>query len=326
MVSEKLQEVNQIVAVGSVDGVLTAAALYRVIGRKDTGLVFTQAFTVDKLDISGWLPERNVAFVDLAVNNRDAEMTKAFVERLEVAGHKVVAVIDEHNQAAWKGVLESFEGLLIEPQSQEEGIFRSSGAVLKAALDEEADAYTLELLNAADAGDRMDFTTHFGGIVNQAVKSAITDDTRRVYLARYLAFNREPDAMIQGWMHEYEELLANHQGVLDAQQDLRDGIVRVVTTGRKVDMTTLMNTIYRQAGVRVVVLEGMAFNKAAGGQTLQISFGTKDETLDLMAAIKATGVTPLGGFPQKVNVEPADEATAVAAVRMLLAPPMREGE
>ena len=66
---EELEIANQIIAVGSVDGVLTTAALLRVIGNSDIPIIFCQAFTVDKFDVTNLASNRNIIFVDLGVNN-----------------------------------------------------------------------------------------------------------------------------------------------------------------------------------------------------------------------------------------------------------------
>lgn len=311
-------KISHIVSVGSVDGVCTSAALLRLIGSSsnDIGLQFTQAFTVDKIDVAKWPAGQKVAFVDLAVNNRDKAMTADFVRRVREAGHEIVAVIDEHSREDWLEVLGTFNGLEIEPQSQAAGNFKSSGAILKATIGADADDHAIELLDAADAGDRMDFTTRFGSFVNQAVKSDIGNDARRVHLARHFATSNEPDSTIQGWMAEYEEILANHKQIVDAKIDLGDGIVRVVATGKKVDMTTLMSGLYK-GGAKVVVLEGEQFNKAAGCKMRMVSFGASDQKLDLLTPVKAV-VASASGFTNKVNVDPEHEEAALAAVRTAL--------
>lgn len=324
---ESLSQISQIVSVGSVDGICTTAALLRLIGRDDVDLQFTQAFTVDKIDVSKWTTGQKVAFVDLAVNNRDKTMTVDFVRRVRDAGHEIVAVIDEHNREDWEDVLGTFDGLIVEPQSQSLGIFKSSGAVLKAVVGPEVDDYTVELLDAADAGDRMDFTTHFGRMVNEATKSDIANDARRIYLARHFAQNTEPDEKIAGWIAEYEEILENHRQIIAAKVYLGDGIVRVIATGKKVDMTTLMSTLYHGDGVRsffhgdcakVVVMETETFVPAKKAKEVLVSIGTDDKSLDLMAIVRAVDITPLGGFAQKVNIALADEALAIAVIRPLL--------
>ncbi len=316
-----MRNVNFILSVGSVDGVCTSAAVLRNAS-EGAGLAFCQAFTVDKVNPASWGEGRNVLFVDLAVNNRDQAMTVAFLRRVKEAGHQIIGVLDEHNAEDWARAFETagldFNALTVKPVSQDSGEIKSSGALLLSLLGDDADEQTKELCAAADAGDRMDFSTHFGGIVNQAVKSAIADDTRRVYLARHFAFNDEPDEKkkISGWIQEYEAILANHDEIVTTKVDLGGGIHRVVATGKTVDMTTLMSRLYKE-GAKVVVLEGEAFNKALGRKTLQISFGTGDRALDLLAIVKAA-VPTASGFAQKANVDPEHEAAALEAVRQAL--------
>lgn len=311
-----ISDITHIVFTGSVDGQATSAALMNKIGH-EVSTTPTQAFEVDKIDVDKLPANSVVAFVDLAVNNKNRQMTADFVARLIAAGHKLVAVIDEHSREDWLEVLGTFEGLIIEPQSQAAGVFKSSGAILKAALGELASELAIELCDDADAGDRMDFSTHFGGLINMAIKSDIFNNARRMYMVKHFAFNREPDAQIVEWAQEYDKvIIPNHLAIKAAAKKMYFGMVRVVTTGMKIDMTTLMSDLYKN--YRIVVLEGMAFNPAEKKQTLQVSIGTNDKTLDLLACVKAAGITPLGGFAAKVNVELKDEKKALVAIRKML--------
>lgn len=311
-----LKQISHIVFTGSVDGQATTAALMNLIGH-EVGVTPTQAFEVGKIDISRLPANSVVAFVDLAVNNKDPQMTRDFVTRLIAAGHKLVAVIDEHSREDWLEVLGTFDGLIIEPQSQAAGVFKSSGAILKAALGESASDLAIELCDAGDAGDRMDFTTHFGGLINMAIKSDIFNNVRRMYMVKWFAFNREPDAQIIEWAQEYDKvIIPNHNVIKATAKKMYFRMVRVVTTGMKIDMTTLMSDLYKN--YRIVVLEGMAFNPAEKKQTLQVSIGTNDKSLDLIACVKAAGITPLGGFAMKVNVALKDEKKALKAIRKML--------
>lgn len=317
-----LQAINQIVSVGSVDGVLTTAALLRLIGNPEVPVVFTQAFTVDKVDPTKWEVNRNVALVDLAVNNRDKTMTAAFIQRLRDAGHTIVAVIDEHSREDWEKVLGSFDGLIIEPQSQaaSDDAPKSSGEVLRRALmtlGVRIGDMEQHLMDQANQADAMNFTGKFAKTANEAVKSAITDDSRRVHIARHYAQQTHPSEQMLAWMEEYKAILANHSEILAAKQELGDGIVRAVATDKAVDMTTLMSSLYR-GGAKVVALEGEAFVPAKKAKEILIAYGTSSKELDLMAIIKDAGVNPLGGFAQKVNVSLEDEATATEAIRTAL--------
>ena len=98
-------------------------------------------------------------FVDLPVNNSAPQMTSDFVAALRADGNIVLAVIDEHSREDWIGVLGTFDGLMIEPQSQNAGddAPKSSGDVLRRALvaaGVEGDSHTAELMEAADQADR----------------------------------------------------------------------------------------------------------------------------------------------------------------------------
>ena len=329
-----ISNINFVLSVGSVDGVCTAAAVLRNAAY-GAAIEFAQAFTVDRVDPSAWDESRNVLFVDLAVNNREPAMTVDLLRRVAAAGHQIIGVLDEHNAEDWRAAFAaaglSFDDLAIKPVSQEEGDIKSSGALLRELMSADdqvnndvicqgypllLDSHTRELCEAADAGDRMDFSTHFGGIVNQAVKSRIADDSRRVYLARHFAQSAEPDEVIRGWVTEYEQILNNHELVVGNRQYLGDGIVRINTTGIQVDMTTLMSRLFKD-GARVVVCEAEMFNKSLGRKTRKVSFGANREGPNVLAAIKAAGVEA-SGFAQKANVEPEDEEAALAAVRALL--------
>lgn len=322
-VLSQIVSTNLVISVGSVDGICTAAALLRLIGEGEVGVQFCQAFTVDKVDPSKWADGQKVAFVDLAVNNRDKSMTVDFIRRIREAGHEIVAVIDEHNKADWTEILgdEGIAYLAIKPESQKEDErFGSSGAVLSEALIEagvECDMHTSALLEAADQADRGNFDTHFGKMVNEAVKSNIRDDARRVHIARHLAESQEPSSEMLGWVEEYQVILANHEKILGAAEDLGDGIFRASALGKIVDMTSLMFAFYRR-GARVIALEGEFYVPAEKGKRVLIGFGTNDKSLDLLTAVKEAELDYTGGFAQKVNVELHHSDQAIGAIRQVL--------
>jgi hypothetical protein len=134
-----------------------------------------------------------------------------------------------------------------------------------------------------------------------------------VYLAKHFAHHTEADSTIQGWIKEYEQILQNHEVILGAKQDLGDGMTRVNTVGKAVDMTTLMSQLYK-TGAKIVVCEGEMFNKSLGRKTQQIAFGTNDRDLDLLSCLQQANV-PASGFAQKANVEPDHEQQAIEVLR-----------
>jgi len=310
-----------VVAVGSVDGILTTAALLRLIENKRIEVCFTQAFTVNRLPMAEW-SGRQIVFVDLGVNNRDPEMTVAFVDALQKNDNTLVAVIDEHSREDWEVVLSNFNGLTIEPMSQNAGDDApvSSGEVLRRALvveNIEIDEHTSELLAAADAADRGDFSSRFGKMTNEAVKSSIHDDTRRVHIVHHLVESREPSSEMRDWMKEYEIILDNHKEILETADDLGDGIFRTSAIGKAVDMTSLMFAFYRQ-GARVVVIEGEFYVPAEKRKRVLVGFGTNDKSLDLLTAVKKAELDFIGGFAQKVNMESHHADQATEAIRAIL--------
>jgi hypothetical protein len=311
---------NKIIAVGSVDGVLTAAAALTLC--PEASVEFTQAFTVDQLQPQNWEPNRNVLFVDLAVNNQNAQMTISFVQAVLDAGHRIVGVCDEHNATAWQAVFDAVEidisDLLVQPCSQKAGGFQSSGALLADTFSSTLSDHAKALCADADAADKMDFSGKFATIANQAVKSKIADNTRRVYIAKVLSTSFEADETISEWIREYDFLLAANKALIETRENLGDGIVRIDATGKVIDMTSLMADLYALDGVRVVILVGESYNKELGRKVVQHAFGTRDKSLDLQAALKASGINA-GGFAQKANVNPDDADAAVEAIRILVA-------
>lgn len=317
---EDLKKVNFMLAVGSVDGVCTTAAVLQNIGGS-ADVQFCQAFTVDKVDPTKWPAKRTVLFVDLAVNNKNKAMTVDFLKRVIAAGHIIFGVLDEHNAEDWQWACNEagvdFDNLAIKPVSQDKGDIKSSGALLLNLLGDSADEQIKELCIAADAGDRMDFSTHFGGLVNQAVKSNIADDSRRVYMAKHFVKNYEPDEKIIGWVKEYENILKTHEEIITKAEDLGLGMVRVDCVGKIVDMTTLMNTLYND-DYYVVVVEGEMFSKEAGKKVRQISFGVKPGVkFDVSETLKNNGIE-CSGFASKANLSPEDEEIALLVVQEAL--------
>jgi hypothetical protein len=310
---------NQIIAVGSVDGVLTAAAALSVC--PGATVEFTQAFTVNALKPETWEANRKILFVDLAVNNQDSAMTENFVRAILNAGHEVVGICDEHDATDWEAVCVTVgiktSDLLVKPCSQRKGGFGSSGALFAATFAEILDDHAKALCADADAADKMDFSGKFASLANQAVKSKIGDNSRRVHIAKVLSVSSEADETINGWIKEYDVLLATNKALVDTHENLGDGIVRIDATGKVIDMTSLMADVYALDGVKVLILVGESYNKELGRKVVQYAFGTRDKSLDLQAALQVAGINA-GGFAQKANVNPADADKAIEVVRSLV--------
>ncbi len=314
-----LNQVNQVISVGTVDGILTSAAVLRR-SAEDTEIEFIRPFEVDELEPSDWAAKRNVLLVDLGVNNRNKQTTIDFLQRLTGAGHSVIGILDEHNADNWKEVLKlvriSFDSLTIKPVSQKEGKIESSGALLLNVLGDTADDHTRDLCKAADAADHMDFSGHFNSLVNQAIKSKIADNSRRIYLAKHFSKVYEPDEKIRKWVTEYREILKAHEEVIENCKNLGQGIVRIDTEGRKVDMTSLLKSLYESYSV--IITESKFHKKVTDEDIDQVTFSRKPGLkINLLSTIKKVRI-PCAGFAAKVNLALKDEEVALATVRQEL--------
>ena len=314
---EALKTVDHIIAVGSVDGVCTAASVLRQIpDSQRVTLTFCQAFTVDKIDLEK-LPAGKIVLVDLAVNTKNPQMTSDFIARAKSAGHQIVGVIDEHGAEDWSTACANagvdLSAFALQPVSGKGTDTNSSGALLLRMLGSHADWHTRELCEAADAGDRGDFTTRCGDIVNSAVKSAIADDSRRIHLARHLSQDREPDQLIAGWIKEYREIQRNNEVVLAAASEPASGIVRVSAVGLKVDITAIMTSLYSK-GCKVAVVDVELPNRTTGQLESQVSFGVSPSSdLNLKQVLQDAQVS-FSGFEKKATVASEYGEKALQAV------------
>lgn len=306
-----------IIAVGSIDGVLTAGALCYALRKNNEDqptIVFTQAFQVDKINLSS-LPPQKICLVDLAVNSRDESMTSAFVRRLLEAGHEIVAVCDEHNAEDWRRVLEEngvrFDGLSIKPVSQDKCDIKSSGALLLQELGE-VDGHFKEVCLAADAADRMDFETPIGEIANKAIKVDIRDDETRLWIARWVSHK------IVGYYHnsiplEIEQKLEAY-GLMqsDARAALNHavvvgGIAHIQVKNKRVDVTDVMRRAYEMAPI-----VALHFSNDEGDF---VSFGRSPKCdIDLLATAKSAGLSP-SGFAGKITVQESEADLFVSALK-----------
>lgn len=308
-----------LVTVGSVDGVSAAAAILCLLGKRAaarTKVIFTQAFQVGAIQPETW-EKSSVVFVDLAVNNADPTMTEDFVQRVEDAGHKIVAVLDEHDAQLWEQVMgDRFINLLIKPVSAKNDTIKSTCALIwNHMMGGRVDKHLSQLLLAGDAGDKMNFSTHFGGLINAAVKSAIADNSRREHLARHFAFHSLPDEKIQVWLDEYQEILKNHKEILSAQVQLEEGVVIITTGSLKIDATTLFNGLYKGPAKKFVIIRGMMFNPGKKTMENMVSIASGNNSLDFVQCLKDAGLQILGGKGSKVNLAPEYEEEAVKAIK-----------
>lgn len=250
------EAVNSIVAVGSVDGIMTTAALVVALqARGEMARVhWTQAHEVDKVQVE---PGTDLWLVDLAVDQRVPARTASWLRCM--VGDRAATlrgIIDEHGAHAWAlcldAVLRDLQGTIdidleIEPQDM-----TSAGAVLRGRLDgwyrgshtlfERAMALAME----ADLADRGDFCGGTRRVVNAAVKADLKDAVMRYMLVNWLAAGDlavvpEPIASAAA---SYEADVARQTASLDAAVVAEDGAVDIAAHHIR-DITSLAFSAYR---------------------------------------------------------------------------------
>lgn len=308
---------------------LTTAAIIRNAAA-DCAVEFTQAFSVDKIDVTKWGENRKVCFVDLAVNNSidkatgerlGLKMTSEFVRRVILAGHTIVAVCDEHDSDLWNEVFEAVginpSDLLIQPVSQKLCEISSSGGLLMSVL-EDADAETLNLCVSADLADHIQFIG-IGEIANKTCKANIGDNSRREHLAQHFAFNIQPDEKILGWVKEYEAIESTHQEIL-ANAKLEGNLLFVDSYGKKVDISSLSGLLTKKfPTAKITITHGQGYDKAAGGTVELYIFAVRNDLdMDILTPLQQAGVSATG-FGKKASVKPEYYEAALAVVREFVA-------
>lgn len=186
---------NILVAHGDLDGMISAAlAIQRYkLALGETEIVFVQPFTVDKVEV----PEETerVIVVDIAVNNRDPEMTKTFLRRI---GDRLAGWFDHHQ--GWRDFL---------------GFESTGGDVVPFLVDSEARSCA-ELLqgDAALVADAIAADTRKGALspraqlIEQATKANMSDDNIRLMAVKWLLGDETARAGLEQAAKRYAEIQA----------------------------------------------------------------------------------------------------------------------
>ena len=155
-----------IVAHGDIDGVTSAAILFGQLGiePEDLNVVFTQPDLVDQVVIPDEVDQ--VYVVDIAINNRDPEMTADFVRRL---GGKLVRWYDHHQ--GW----EDYHG--DDRFTTREGLSCASRIGL---------AHDIRVKDAVVADTREGELSPTGQLIERAIKSDMSNDQIRLWAVRLL--------------------------------------------------------------------------------------------------------------------------------------------
>jgi hypothetical protein len=152
-----------------------------------------------------------------------------------------------------------------------------------------------------------------GGYVNKAIKTDINNNKRRIKLVWHFSQFTKPDARIQSWIDEYDEILESHEDILQNKKVLDHGIIRVSVIGRKIDMTTLQDRLYLD-GAKITVIETNGFVSSVDSAPKRVIISTEMNNLDLRACIKRR-VPSAAGSAKRVIISSDLEQRALDAIR-----------
>jgi hypothetical protein len=344
-----------IITNGSADSVLTAAEVLRRVGSAGEVLV-TRPNDWASVALHRSPRGTDVVVVGMAATHAPRSgrtPTADFLRTCRERGHRLVAVIDEHDAKRWRLALSdaglSMDSLAIQPQSQETTGLKSAGKVMRTALGERADARSEALLTAAELCDARGFERNgLAYCANAVLKARPRDHARKVALLRWLsessavlrlatleggqeaaaaalARGGREDVRVLGWVRDYEALEREHERLLCEAVGIGDGIAQFVLE-RDVDMTVLLMR-FMKAGVRAIYFERDYFLRE--GENVRVfGVGSDDPALKKLGThLEREGIL-VGGYGRKPFVLEEDGPKALAIVRELLAarPRNEEGE
>jgi hypothetical protein len=223
-----------VVSHGDVDGIISAALVVKKHGLdlSQTDVVFTQPFLVDKIKPAEY---EEVYVVDLAINNREPEMTKHFIE--ETLRDKLVYWYDHHK--GWYQSKLTDERFVIDEAAM------SCAAVIGGPA---------QWIEAANAIDSRKGESELGQLLDQAMKVNLSDDAvRRVAFEYVLGLN--DGEILQKKQQEYQAIERKTEELVQSGEV--DGKVLVIDTRREVgfDRTQIFMKGYQRAPFVVVLGE-----------------------------------------------------------------------
>ena len=178
-----------IVAHGDLDGITSAALLAEQLGIsvEEVQVTFTQPFLVDKVKIADDM--ESVYVVDIAINNRNPEMTEQFIAQL---GDKLVMWYDHHE--GWPMYINNEGRFAIHPTHKACAVYlgRRSGSV--------------RVQDAIVADTREGELSETGTLIANAIKANMADDEIRLTAVKLLMNDKEQLPALQEAAKKYEAI------------------------------------------------------------------------------------------------------------------------
>lgn len=223
-----------IIAHGDMDGIVSAALQAGLlnISAEDLTVVFCQPFTVDKIKIPDDIEQ--VYVVDVAVNNRDPQMTERFIENL---GDRIAVWTDHH-----QGWPEKYKDVNNWHFYIKEGVGACANLFAGKSNFAVKDAI---IADAVAADTRKGELSSRGLLIEQATKANLQDDSIRVAAVKWLLGDESQKAILEKAAEKYAEIQKETQrlsstytvdgkvAIVDARESHDHDLTQLLLAGQK---------------------------------------------------------------------------------------------
>ncbi len=274
-----------VVSHGDLDGIISAATILINYNIPPENIIFTQPFLLDKITI----PEGEIYVVDIAINNRNPNMTKEFIERYR---EKIRLWVDHH------------EGYtLLKEWLGEDKVIAGDSPSCPQLMRESGFIVPEEWVAAANAADRPTEykETELSRFLNRALKYGILSEDEELKemimktIVRYLvkSYKNENYSEEKRLLEEYGKLYEEIEGnTIESAGEIQEihgfrykvGYIKLERE-KKVDITKLFMLAYKQYDIVII----QKYNKEDEEITL---IGTKLKEINLVSIFNLKSGAP----------------------------------
>ncbi len=243
-----------VVSHGDIDGVISATIISINFGISERNIIFTQPFLLDKINIPANIEE--IFVVDIAVNNRNPDMTREFIERYK---DKIRLWIDHHEGYIYLQEWLGEEKVIVGDSPSCPQLMKDNGFIVRE-----------EWVAAANAADRPTEykETDLSIFLNRSLKYGILSEDERLKenimrtIVRYLVKsyksedNSEERRLLEEYGKLYEEIERNTIEASENIELIAGGKYKIgyikLDPKKKVDITRLFMLGYKRFDMIII--------------------------------------------------------------------------
>ncbi len=225
-----------IIAHGDFDGIVSAVLIAKLeeMTAEDVRVIFTQPFLVDKIVI----PEdiKRIYVLDIAINNRDVDMTEKFIESIY---DKLVLWADHHK--GWSQIyIDDYKFAIAE---------ESACAVIIGTIND------VLVSDAIVADTRKGEMSSDGILVENAMKANMSDDSIRLSAVKWLLGDESQKLILEKAAEKYVEIqketdiltklyeVNGNIAIVDARNSHQYDLTQLLLSGQKIARFAIVKTI-----------------------------------------------------------------------------------